>query len=603
MVTVDSEQTNSTVAIRRTLNPHWNQQFVLTVKPSSVISVQVFDQKKFKKKADQGFLGVVNLLVSSLVDLSASTFDELITRDLRKSGSDSGSSGGLLGKVMLNLSSNIPQSRLPSNTLSVGSFGSIRGSGSGSSSRPRPLSSSQSAGPSSSSGGAMQRTPSPLTAAESSTSDEFGPLPKGWERRVDNLGRRYYVDHNTRTTSWERPQVNANAAQGIEAADAERARFMHRYDNTTEVSAQNNSGQASPSTSPSMTGSIRASVSPVVTAASGSSQGYGLTLESQGIPGTGPLPAGWEMKFTPQGRPYFVDHNNRSTTWVDPRTSVRMNVTSPAQVRPIVQQQTVTQLGPLPAGWEMRVTQSGRVYFVDHNTRTTTWDDPRLPSQVDSSAPQYKRDFQKKLRYFRAQMVAFMEQGQCSVQVRRTNIFEDSFGVISNLNAKELKKRLMIKFQGEEGLDYGGVSREFFFLLSHEMFNPFYGLFEYSGHDQYTLQINPHSNINPEHLTYFKFIGRVVGLAVFHQRFLDAFFVRSFYKMILNKKVVVDDMESVDAEFYRSLMWAKDNDITGVIEETFSVEDERFGETFTVDLKEGGRDIPVTQENKVEWIE
>jgi len=62
-------------------------------------------------------------------------------------------------------------------------------------------------------------------------------------------------------------------------------------------------------------------------------------------------------------------------------------------------------------------------------------------------------------------------------------------------------------------------------------------------------------------------------------------------------------MESVDAEFYRSLMWAKDNDITGVIEETFSVEDERFGETFTVDLKEGGRDIPVTQENKVEWIE
>src|SRR3978361_1557782 len=67
--------------------------------------------------------------------------------------------------------------------------------------------------------------------------------------------------------------------------------------------------------------------------------------------------------------------------------------------------------------------------------------------------------------------------------------------------------------------------REFFFLLSHEMFNPFYCLFEYSAHDNYTLQINPHSGINPEHLNYFKFIGRVVGLAIFHRRFLDAFFI------------------------------------------------------------------------------
>ena len=99
------------------------------------------------------------------------------------------------------------------------------------------------------------------------------------------------------------------------------------------------------------------------------------------------------------------------------------------------------------------------------------------------------------------------------------------------------------------------TNREFFFLLSHEMFNPFYCLFEYSAHDNYTLQINPHSGINPEHLNYFKFIGRVVGLAIFHRRFLDAFFITSFYKMILKKKVGLQDMESVDADFYRSLTW------------------------------------------------
>lgn len=87
------------------------------------------------------------------------------------------------------------------------------------------------------------------------------------------------------------------------------------------------------------------------------------------------------------------------------------------------------------------------------------------------------------------------------------------------------------------------------------MFNPFYCLFEYSAQDNYTLQINAASGVNPEHLNYFKFIGRVMGLAVFHRRFLDAYFIVSFYKMILRRKVTLADLESVDAELYRGLKW------------------------------------------------
>jgi E3 ubiquitin-protein ligase NEDD4 len=99
---------------------------------------------------------------------------------------------------------------------------------------------------------------------------------------------------------------------------------------------------------------------------------------------------------------------------------------------------------------------------------------------------------------------------------------------------------LWVKFVGEEGLDYGahvptkvcflakkpffnkgGLSREWFYLLSHCMFTPYYGLFEYAASDIYTLQISPGSGINPDHLQYFKFIGRVVGMAVFHGRLID----------------------------------------------------------------------------------
>lgn len=145
--------------------------------------------------------------------------------------------------------------------------------------------------------------------------------------------------------------------------------------------------------------------------------------------------------------------------------------------------------------------------------------------------------------------------------------------------------------------------REFFFLLSHEMFNPFYCLFEYSAHDNYTLQINPNSGVNPEHLNYFKFIGRVVGLGIFHRRFLDAYFIVSFYKMILGKKIALQDLESVDAGLFRGLTWMLENDITGVIEDTFSITEEHFGEVVTVDLMPGGRDVEVTEDNKKDYVE
>ena len=78
--------------------------------------------------------------------------------------------------------------------------------------------------------------------------------------------------------------------------------------------------------------------------------------------------------------------------------------------------------------------------------------------------------------------------------------------------SKDLQKQLYVVFCGEEGIDYGGLAREWFFLLSHEMLNPMYCLFEYAESNNYALQINPASGVNPEHLTYFRFVGRVIAM-------------------------------------------------------------------------------------------
>merc|ERR1712042_401485 len=136
------------------------------------------------------------------------------------------------------------------------------------------------------------------------------------------------------------------------------------------------------------------------------------------------------------------------------------------------------------------------------------------------------------------------------MKMDRQNILMESFRQIERVKKPEhLKARLWIEFQGEKGLDYGGVAREWFYLLSKEMFNPYYGLFEYSAVDNYTLQINPNSGLcNQDHLQYFKFIGRIAGMAVFHGKLLDAFFIRPFYKMMLRRAITLDDMQQVDAE-------------------------------------------------------
>jgi E3 ubiquitin-protein ligase NEDD4 len=95
--------------------------------------------------------------------------------------------------------------------------------------------------------------------------------------------------------------------------------------------------------------------------------------------------------------------------------------------------------------------------------------------------------------------------------------------------------------------------REFFFLFSHEMSNPVHSLFEYSSHDNHRLQIDPASGVNPEHLKYFKFIGRALGLCIFHRSLLDAFFTIPFLKMILKKEVTLADLESVDAQLHHRM--------------------------------------------------
>ncbi|KAG5833557.1 hypothetical protein ANANG_G00277150, partial [Anguilla anguilla] len=219
----------------------------------------------------------------------------------------------------------------------------------------------------------------------------------------------------------------------------------------------------------------------------------------------------------------------------------------------------------------------------------------------------YKRDFEAKLRNFYRKLETKgygQGPGKLKLIIRRDHLLEDAFNQIMCYSRKDLQRsKLYVTFVGEEGLDYSGPSREFFFLVSRELFNPYYGLFEYSANDTYTVQISPMSAFVDNHHEWFRFSGRILGLALIHQYLLDAFFTRPFYKGLLRIPCDLSDLEYLDEEFHQSLQWMKDNDINDMLDLTFTVNEEVFGQITERELKPGGANIPVSEKNKKEYIE
>ncbi|XP_019387286.1 PREDICTED: E3 ubiquitin-protein ligase NEDD4-like isoform X2 [Crocodylus porosus] len=424
-------------------------------------------------------------------------------------------------------------------------------------------------------------------------------LPSGWEERKDAKGRTYYVNHNNRTTTWTRPIMQL-------AEDGAVGSATNSNNHLSEPQIRRPRSLSSPTVTLSAPLEGLSKDSPARRAVKD-------TLSNPQSPQPSPynspkpqhkvtqsfLPPGWEMRIAPNGRPFFIDHNTKTTTWEDPRLKFPVHLRSKASLNP-------NDLGPLPPGWEERIHLDGRTFYIDHNNKITQWEDPRLQNPaITGPAVPYSREFKQKYDYFRKKLKKPADiPNRFEMKLHRNNIFEESYRRIMSVKRPDvLKARLWIEFESEKGLDYGGVAREWFFLLSKEMFNPYYGLFEYSATDNYTLQINPNSGLcNEDHLSYFTFIGRVAGLAVYHGKLLDGFFIRPFYKMMLGKPITLKDMESVDSEYYNSLKWILENDPTE-LDLMFCIDEENFGQTYQVDLKPNGSDIMVTNENKREYID
>jgi E3 ubiquitin-protein ligase HUWE1 len=215
-----------------------------------------------------------------------------------------------------------------------------------------------------------------------------------------------------------------------------------------------------------------------------------------------------------------------------------------------------------------------------------------------------KRNFFNRRLHNRSTHDSARSHGSLALSIRRAYVFLDSYKSLYYKKPDELKYgKLSIRFNSEEGIDAGGVTREWFQALSRQMFDPQYALFINVASDSTTFHPNPLSGVNSEHLSFFKFIGRIIGKAMYEGRVLDCHFSRAVYKRMLGKSVSIKDMESLDPDYYRSLVWMLENDITDVITESFSIQQDNFGEIQILDLIPNGHNIPVSEENKHEYVQ
>uniref|UniRef100_A0A3Q2Y5U8 Ubiquitin-protein ligase E3A n=1 Tax=Hippocampus comes TaxID=109280 RepID=A0A3Q2Y5U8_HIPCM len=191
------------------------------------------------------------------------------------------------------------------------------------------------------------------------------------------------------------------------------------------------------------------------------------------------------------------------------------------------------------------------------------------------------------------------------LKVRRDHIIDDALvrlEMISMENPSDLKKQLFVEFEGEQGVDEGGVSKEFFQLVLEEIFNPDIGMFTYDD-DTKLFWFNSSSLENEAQYTL---VGIVLGLAIYNNCILDVHFPMVVYRKLMGKRGTFCDLPDSHPGLYQSLKELLDynGDVEADMALTFQISHaDLFGSPVLHDLKEKAEDIPVSKENRQEFVD
>ncbi|KAI5986179.1 HECT-domain-containing protein [Pisolithus albus] len=198
----------------------------------------------------------------------------------------------------------------------------------------------------------------------------------------------------------------------------------------------------------------------------------------------------------------------------------------------------------------------------------------------------------------------FSRINRVEVSIRRGHIAQDGY---DKLSGEDLRTPIAITFidqfgEPEAGIDGGGVFKEFFTSLCKEVFDTDRGLWLETKKNE--IYPNPHSYASEAYsLSWYRFIGRILGKALYEGILVDVAFAGFFLAKWLDKQSFLDDLASLDPDLYQGLVFLKN--YTGNVEDlslNFTVATEEFGVTKAVDLIPNGSNVAVTRENRLQYI-
>ncbi|KAJ1522162.1 hypothetical protein ONE63_002473 [Megalurothrips usitatus] len=197
------------------------------------------------------------------------------------------------------------------------------------------------------------------------------------------------------------------------------------------------------------------------------------------------------------------------------------------------------------------------------------------------------------------------------ITVHRSRIVEDGYRQLALLPPQALKGVIRVRFINEQGLDEAGIDqdgvfKEFLEETIKRVFDPTLNLFKATSEER--LYPSPTSYVQENHLQLFEFVGRMLGKAVYEGIVVDVPFASFFLSQVLGHThqalySAMDELPSLDSDLYRSLTFIKHHtgDV-GDLDLTFSVDQDCLGRVVTNELVPGGRVIPVTNDNKINYI-
>ncbi|OHS94055.1 hypothetical protein TRFO_39763 [Tritrichomonas foetus] len=187
------------------------------------------------------------------------------------------------------------------------------------------------------------------------------------------------------------------------------------------------------------------------------------------------------------------------------------------------------------------------------------------------------------------------------LQIRRDYLLADSFRKLHSISTENWLKKFRINYMNERGVDAGGLRRDWFTVLIQNLFNPNYALFVPSSNGR-SYQPSPSSYVNPDHIEYFTFSGKIIARALIEGVSVDAHLTRSFLKQILGLQMSLSDIEDADESLYQSFKWILNNDVTQDLDLYFTADFDDMGNHKIQNLIENGDQVLVNNENKEDFI-